>query len=118
MRLKRALKVRDIFDASYYALSELCRYNAFTQGRRAPLRYALAPGFHIPRLWRCRFQVRSWVSWYRSLESARRSSDCEECKKKWSPGNIRTVTAEVVCSRHPSRFSRGTSSSCKPPNTK
>ena len=22
------------------------------QGRRAPLRFALAPGYHIPRLWR------------------------------------------------------------------
>jgi hypothetical protein len=27
------------------------------QGRRAPLRFALAPGCHIPRLWRCLVQV-------------------------------------------------------------
>jgi len=26
---------------------------SITQGRRAPLRFALAPGCHIPRRWRC-----------------------------------------------------------------
>jgi len=32
------------------------------QGRRASLRSALAPGYHIPRLWRCgdRISARLW----------------------------------------------------------
>jgi len=38
---------------SYYALSGLNAGLAFYQGRRASLRFALATGFHIPRLWRC-----------------------------------------------------------------
>jgi hypothetical protein len=33
--------------------SGLDRFGCLYQGRRAPLRFALAPGFHIPRLWRC-----------------------------------------------------------------
>jgi len=37
--------------AAYYALSGLVNVIlVFYQGRRAPLRCALAPGFHIPRL--------------------------------------------------------------------
>jgi hypothetical protein len=36
----------------YYALSALDQIVFSYQGRRAPLRYALAPGFHISRLWR------------------------------------------------------------------
>jgi hypothetical protein len=40
------------YQASYSALSELNGFVLFTQGRRAPLRVALAPGFHISRLWR------------------------------------------------------------------
>ena len=37
----------------HYALSGLEFLDVFDQGRRAPLRCALAPGFHIPRHWRC-----------------------------------------------------------------
>jgi hypothetical protein len=45
-----ALKVRNII-ASYYALSELHElFTRVTQGRRASLRSALAPGYHMPRL--------------------------------------------------------------------
>ena len=51
-RLMRALKVRNII-ASYYALSELRDCLCLDQGRRASLCSALAPGYHIPRLWRC-----------------------------------------------------------------
>src|ERR1700741_918626 len=29
-----------------------CRFRIVNQGRRAPLRFALAPGFHTSRLWR------------------------------------------------------------------
>jgi hypothetical protein len=36
----------------YYALSALDQIVFSYQGRRAPLRFALAPGFHISRLWR------------------------------------------------------------------
>jgi hypothetical protein len=36
----------------YYALSALDQIVFSHQGRRAPLRFALAPGFHISRLWR------------------------------------------------------------------
>jgi hypothetical protein len=36
----------------YYALSALDQIVFSNQGRRAPLHFALAPGFHIPRLWR------------------------------------------------------------------
>ena len=37
----------------YYALSGLGEFDSrMDQGRRAPLRFALAPGFHIPRRWR------------------------------------------------------------------
>ena len=36
----------------FSALQALLFALAATQGRRAPLRFALAPGFHIPRLWR------------------------------------------------------------------
>jgi len=37
----------------YVAPSGLQVFNSVTQGRRAPLRFALAPGFHISRRWRC-----------------------------------------------------------------
>jgi hypothetical protein len=36
----------------YYALSALDQIVSLTRGDRAPLRFALAPGFHISRLWR------------------------------------------------------------------
>ncbi len=48
---KRALKVRNI-NRNYSALSELQRRCARYQGRRASRCSALAPGFHIARLWR------------------------------------------------------------------
>jgi hypothetical protein len=48
---QRALKVRNIIDI-YSALSELHGIYAFVHGRRASLCSALAPGHHIPRLWR------------------------------------------------------------------
>jgi hypothetical protein len=35
----------------YYALSALDQIVFSHQGRRAPLRFGLAPGFHISRLW-------------------------------------------------------------------
>ena len=58
--LNRALKVRNI-NVDYSALSELHRHlGHFYQGRRALRCSALAPGFHIPRLWR----------WYQSLVQA------------------------------------------------
>ncbi len=50
-QLKRALKVRNI-GSSYSALSELHAHYAFTQGRRTSRCSALAPGYHISRLWR------------------------------------------------------------------
>ena len=53
---KRALKVRNI-TAKYSALSELSRSLHFFPGRRASLRSALAPGYHIPRLWRCAWRI-------------------------------------------------------------
>ena len=38
----------------YFALSGLNAVEGdLIQGRRAPLRFALAPGYHISRLWRC-----------------------------------------------------------------
>jgi hypothetical protein len=49
--LMRALKVRNM-------IAVITLFQSFTvitfliQGRRAPLRFALAPGFHISRLWR------------------------------------------------------------------
>jgi len=46
-----ALKVRNII-VFYSALSELHPHYALHQGRRASLRSALAPGYHISRLWR------------------------------------------------------------------
>jgi hypothetical protein len=52
MILKRALKVRNI-TGCYLALSELHGHIFTYQGRRASLRSALAPGYHIPRRWRC-----------------------------------------------------------------
>jgi len=50
-RLKRALKVRN---SIAYLFRSFRASGSFTfyQGRRAPLRFALAPGFHIPRRWR------------------------------------------------------------------
>src|SRR6185503_17838324 len=36
----------------YYALLGLHGFNSVVQGRRASLRFALAPGFYIARLWR------------------------------------------------------------------
>jgi hypothetical protein len=36
----------------YYALSAPDQIVFSHQGRRAPFRFALAPGFHIPQLWR------------------------------------------------------------------
>jgi hypothetical protein len=47
--MKRALKVRNT-DDSYSALSELHGHYFYIQGRRASLRSALAPGYHISRL--------------------------------------------------------------------
>jgi len=35
------------------ALQASIFFGVLNQGRRAPLRFALAPGFHISRLWRC-----------------------------------------------------------------
>ena len=49
--LNGALKVRNI-SVNYSALSELKRCLRCYQGRRASRCSALAPGFHIPRLWR------------------------------------------------------------------
>src|ERR1041385_1774535 len=40
------------YHGSYFALSELHDHYALYQGRRASRCSALAPGFHIPRLWR------------------------------------------------------------------
>jgi len=40
------------YHSSYFALSELHDHYALYQGRRASRCSALAPGFHIPRLWR------------------------------------------------------------------
>jgi hypothetical protein len=40
------------FEICYSALSGLVGFFLTYQGRRAPLRCALAPGFHISRLWR------------------------------------------------------------------
>ena len=48
---RRALKVRNMV-GSYSALSELDGYLRVAQGRRASLRSALAPGYHISRRWR------------------------------------------------------------------
>jgi len=45
-----ALKGRNTHDIS--ALQALSPQAYRNQGRRALLRFALAPGFHIPRLWR------------------------------------------------------------------
>ncbi len=45
-----ALKGRN----TYFGPSGLVLALFCNQGRRASLRCALAPGFHIPRLWRCR----------------------------------------------------------------
>jgi hypothetical protein len=42
----------------YYALSALDQIVFSHQGRRAALRFALAPGFHISRLWR--FHIRAF----------------------------------------------------------
>jgi hypothetical protein len=42
----------------YYALSALDQIVFSHQGRRAALRFALAPGFHISRLWR--FPIRAF----------------------------------------------------------
>jgi len=36
----------------YFALSVLPQFIFHNQGRRVPLRLTLAPGYHIPRLWR------------------------------------------------------------------
>jgi len=36
----------------YFALSVLSFLIPLNQGRRVPLRFTLAPGFHISRLWR------------------------------------------------------------------
>jgi len=47
------LKVRNILP-SYYALSELRNEPELTRGDALRFRYALAPGFHIPRLWHVR----------------------------------------------------------------
>jgi len=38
--------------SEYFGLSGLIRILRLDQGRRAPLCYALAPGFHILRPWR------------------------------------------------------------------
>ena len=49
-----ALKGRNTCDISaFQALSPRAYHN---QGRRASLRFALAPGYHIPRLWRSVFE--------------------------------------------------------------
>jgi hypothetical protein len=42
----------EYYATSYSALSELEKLVAISQGRHASLRSALAPGFHISRLWR------------------------------------------------------------------
>ena len=48
---RRALKGRD-YGGVYFGLSGLAPFWTGNQGRRAPLRFALAPGSHITRLWR------------------------------------------------------------------
>jgi hypothetical protein len=49
-RCDAALKGRN----NYFGLSVLdASFYEFNQGRRAPLRFALAPGYYIPRRWRC-----------------------------------------------------------------
>jgi len=50
-QLKGALKVRNIIAIITLFQSFTVVY-AWTQGRRASLCSALAPGYHIPRLWR------------------------------------------------------------------
>jgi len=51
--LNRALKVRNI-KRQLFRSFRASRSIALYQGRRASLCSALAPGFHISRLWRCR----------------------------------------------------------------
>ena len=51
-QLKRALKVRNTIAIITLFQSFTVVY-AWIQGRRASLCSALAPGYHIPRLWRC-----------------------------------------------------------------
>ena len=41
------------YQSLYSALSELAVIGPLAQGRRASLCSALAPGYHISRLWRC-----------------------------------------------------------------
>ena len=70
-----ALKGRN----TYFGLSGLCSsFLGFNQGRRAPLRFALAPGCHISRRWRsgldfygarCPVMPRRWRSALRLLRS-------------------------------------------------
>ena len=43
----------EFHERGYSALSELRIIATLSQGRRASLCSALAPGFYIPRLWRC-----------------------------------------------------------------
>ena len=51
---REALKERNN-QRSYFALSVLSSTYSSYQGRRASLRSALAPGYHISRNWRCQF---------------------------------------------------------------
>ena len=54
--LMEALKVRNIVLRIPLFQSFTSILN-FSQGRRASLRSALAPGYHISRLWRCADQI-------------------------------------------------------------
>jgi hypothetical protein len=52
-----ALKERNNLTLIFRTFSARFKINPCNQGRRVPLRFTLAPGFHIPRLWRWHYRL-------------------------------------------------------------
>gem|GEM_PF-1159804 len=89
-----ALKGRNTRDIS--AFQALYPRAYCNQGRRAPLRFALAPGFHIPRLWR---SVSTFEAKPGQKEHANSRSDHGSIRAAGEPGNTchRALNQNVCC---------------------